>query len=176
MVRGGGVLGEKPSDGRASRFQKAFAELSSGRDWIRAADVRALLIAMGVILPPSAVRKLLEAFVCGAGEQRVSYEVAFGLYRHVLRPTGSQVVQDAIDDAVEDLLFQAAADGSRILPPAGRTFTPKPAEMDQQVSLGGAKNASPYMAVYQPPPALSPRGASVFKKVGRFCITKEQIA
>merc|ERR1712032_522793 len=105
--------------------------------------------------------------------ERLTYDAAFQLYQTVLRPRDRQIVQDVIDDAVDELVF-FHPDPLRtdcVRPPTGRAFTPKPAEIAPKAWCGGAKSASPYSSLFTPPHPLSPRGASVFKKLGRFCIT-----
>eukprot|EP00747_Dinoflagellata_sp_TGD_P186021 gnl/TRDRNA2_/TRDRNA2_42837_c0_seq2.p1 gnl/TRDRNA2_/TRDRNA2_42837_c0~~gnl/TRDRNA2_/TRDRNA2_42837_c0_seq2.p1 ORF type:complete len:275 (+),score=47.34 gnl/TRDRNA2_/TRDRNA2_42837_c0_seq2:1-825(+) len=166
----------EPTEQQVAKFSELFAALSGGRDWIRPCDAMGLLGEMGVSDPADLLQNFLgEGSVDDAG-RRLGFVSAFQLYKEALLP---EVVRCAINDAVDGLLEEACYSDDafvtdRVLPPSGRH--PKFGCAHGSVPQWRSKAASlsprdPFASLARPPPPLSARSQSIFKKCGRFTVS-----
>lgn len=175
------------SERRLAQFQKSFAELSNGQDWIRVGDAASLLRSMGTGLPSNVIRRLAREAATANGDVdtkmpvRLTYDLALRLYELSLSPGPSdtvsgQVIDDFLDDALvshvrsvpdpSDTLESCASVEQNVDTP--NLVSPKLTPNCSATAVAPETEHQP--SSLRGPPRQKPRGPSIFKKIGRFTI------
>lgn len=174
QVRGRGPRG-KPGPGQLARFQRAFAEVSEGRDWIAVTDVRVLMREMGLSLKAARLKDLVDDAVLCAGKsagaknvlpnqapssshRRLSYEAALWLYSEALAPDSAEdTAKRFTEDAVAMYASETDAAVEQVFP-SGEYWS-RPA------TAGTVQRDSPFFRLYKPK-TLAKQDAAMMKKMG----------
>eukprot|EP00930_Biecheleria_cincta_P073551 TRINITY_DN60829_c0_g1_i1.p1 TRINITY_DN60829_c0_g1~~TRINITY_DN60829_c0_g1_i1.p1 ORF type:complete len:288 (-),score=56.48 TRINITY_DN60829_c0_g1_i1:90-953(-) len=174
QVRGRGPRG-KPGPGQLARFQRAFAEVSEGHDWIAVNGVRDLLREMGLSLKATRLKDLVDdAIFCAgkceeaknavpheapsSGHRRLSYEAALWLYSEALAPDHAE---DATKRFTEDAVAMYASETDA----AFEQVFPSGEYWSRPATAGTVQKDSPFLRLYKPK-TLAKQDAAMMKKMG----------
>lgn len=169
------ISADAPLERRTARFQQLFAEHSVGKGWIEASRARQLLQEMGLEVAASSIDAFVQELRALEGArrahaERLTHDETLELYQRASMPTPpspEKLVHTAMLQAV-DGFADDASDAVRVLPAS------PPWSAATVYRTGSPRRCKP--EVLRRPQPCSPRGASVFKRVGRFTVDPKGLA